>query len=62
LKALPTFKELHTDKNPVKLLKAIKGLTFKFDGEKEYEMSLVEANGTPTNYDQQSDLPNYGVV
>jgi hypothetical protein len=43
LKALPTFKKLHADKNPVELLKAIKGLTFKFDNEKEYEMSLVEA-------------------
>jgi hypothetical protein len=43
LKELPKFKKLHADKNPVKLLKAIKGLTFKFDNEKEYEMSLVEA-------------------
>jgi hypothetical protein len=43
VKALPTFKEMHTEKDPVKLLKSIKGLTFKFDSEKEYEMSLVEA-------------------
>jgi hypothetical protein len=43
LKALPTFKNLHANRNPVKLLKAIKGLTFKFDNEKRYEMSLVEA-------------------
>jgi hypothetical protein len=43
LKALPTVKEMHTEKDPVKLLKSIKGLTFKFDSEKEYEMSLVEA-------------------
>jgi hypothetical protein len=43
LKALPTFKKLHADENPIKLLKAVKGLTFKFDNGKEYEMSLVEA-------------------
>jgi hypothetical protein len=43
LKALPSFKEMHTEKVPVKLLKSIKGLTFKFDSEKECEMSLVEA-------------------
>jgi hypothetical protein len=43
LKALPTFKEMHVDKDPVTLLKAIKRLTFKFDNEKEYEISLIEA-------------------
>jgi hypothetical protein len=43
LKALPTFKEVHTEKDPVKFLKSIKGLTFKFDSEREYEMSLVKA-------------------
>jgi hypothetical protein len=43
LKALPTFKEMHTEKDPVKLLKSIKGLTFKCDSEKEYGMSRVEA-------------------
>ena len=43
LKALSTFKEMHTEKDPIKLLKSSKGLTFKFDSEKEYEMNLVEA-------------------
>jgi hypothetical protein len=42
LKALPMFKEFHADKDPVKFLKAIKELTFKFNSKEEYEMSLVE--------------------
>jgi hypothetical protein len=43
LKALPTLKEIHTVKDPVKLLKINRGLRFKFNSEKEFEMSLVEA-------------------
>jgi hypothetical protein len=43
LKALANFKDMHTDKDPVKLLESIKVLTFKFNNEKEYEVSLVEA-------------------
>jgi hypothetical protein len=35
LKALPTFQEMHVDKDPVTLLQAIKRLTFKFNNEKE---------------------------
>jgi hypothetical protein len=58
LKALPTFKKLHADKNPVKLLKAIKGLTFKFDNEKEYEMSLVEAIDKLYQLHQTKELTN----
>jgi hypothetical protein len=42
-KSSTQFKEMHKEKDPVKLLKSIKGLTFKFDSEKEYEMSLLEA-------------------
>jgi hypothetical protein len=43
LKAMPTFKMMHAKRDALALLKGIKGLTFMFDGEKEYEMSLVEA-------------------
>jgi hypothetical protein len=37
LKAINTFNDIHMNKDTVELLKAIKGLTFKFDG----EMNLV---------------------
>ena len=43
LKAMPTFKMMHAKRDALALLKGIKGLTFMFDGEKEFEMSLVEA-------------------
>jgi hypothetical protein len=43
LKAMPTFKMMHTKRDALALLKGIKGLTFMFDGKKEFEMSLVEA-------------------
>jgi hypothetical protein len=58
LKALPTFKGLHIDRNPVKLLKAIKGLTLKVDSEKEYEMSLVEAIDKLYQTYQTKDMSN----
>jgi hypothetical protein len=58
LKALPTFKKLHADKNPVKLSKAIKGLTFKFDNEKEYEMSFVEAIDKLYQIHQTKEMTN----
>jgi hypothetical protein len=58
LKALSNFKDMHMDKNPVKLLKAIKGLTFKFDNEKEYEMSLVEAVDKLYRTYQTKDMTN----
>ena len=43
MKATPGFKDMHMNKDSLMLLKTIKGLTFQFDGEKEYEMSLVDA-------------------
>jgi hypothetical protein len=43
---------------PVKLLKAIKGLTFRFDSEKEYEMSLVEAIDKLYQMYQPKDMSN----
>jgi hypothetical protein len=58
LKALPKFKEMHVDKDPVTLLKVIKGLTFKFDNEKEYEMSLVETINKMYRTYQMKDLSN----
>ena len=58
LKAMPTFKEMHVTKDPVTLLKAIKGLTFKFDNEKEHEMSLVEAIDKLYRTYQTKDITN----
>jgi hypothetical protein len=58
LKAMPTFKEMHSEKDPVKLLKAIKGLTFRFDSKKEYEMSLVEAIDKLYQLYQEKNMPN----
>ena len=43
LKATASFKEMHLDRDTIRIIKSIKGLTFRFDGEKEFEMSLVEA-------------------
>jgi hypothetical protein len=43
LNATPVYKDMHLNKDSLMLLKTIKGLTFQFDGEKEYEMSLVDA-------------------
>jgi uncharacterized protein YabN with tetrapyrrole methylase and pyrophosphatase domain len=58
LKALPTFKEIHVDKDPVTLLKAIKELTFKFDNEKLYDMSLAEAIDNLNRTYQTKDMSN----
>jgi hypothetical protein len=58
LKAMPIFKEMHHEKDPIKLLKAIKGLTFRFDSNKEYEMSLVEAIDKLYRFYQGKDMPN----
>jgi hypothetical protein len=58
LKALPMFKEMHLDKDPITLLQAIKGLTFKFDNEKEYEMSLVEVIDKLYQTYQTKDMSN----
>ena len=58
LKSLPMFKDMHIAKDPIKLLKAIKALTFKFDNEKEYEMSLVEAIDKLYQVQQTKDMTN----
>jgi hypothetical protein len=58
LKAMPTFKEMHHEKDPIKRLKAIKGLTFRFDSKKQYEMSLVEAIDKLYRFYQGKDMPN----
>jgi hypothetical protein len=34
LKSMPTFKDIHANKDALRLLRAIKGLVFRFDGEK----------------------------
>jgi hypothetical protein len=44
LNGIPSFKTIHTEKDSLALLKVIKGLIFRFNGKKEFEMSLVEAN------------------
>jgi hypothetical protein len=41
LKAIDAFMDIHRNKDTLELLEAIKGLAFKFDGEKEFGMSLV---------------------
>jgi hypothetical protein len=58
LNTLPTFKEMQVNKDPVTLLQVIKGLTFKFDNEKEYEMSLVKAIDKLYQTYQTKDLSN----
>jgi hypothetical protein len=58
LKAMPTFKEMHSEKDPIKLLKAIKGLTFRLDNKKEYDLSLVEAIDKLFRLYQSKDMPN----
>jgi hypothetical protein len=42
LKAMPTFKEMHSEKDPMQHLKVSKGLIFRLIEKKEYEMCLVE--------------------
>jgi hypothetical protein len=44
LKELPTYQEMHVRKDALQLLKAIKAFTFMSNNNKEYEMSLVEAD------------------
>jgi hypothetical protein len=34
LKSMPTFKDIHANKDALRLLRSIKGLVFRFDGEK----------------------------
>jgi hypothetical protein len=58
LKAMPTFNDIHNNKNTLELLKAIKGLAFKFDGEKELGMSLVEAMDKFYRFYQSKEMPN----
>jgi hypothetical protein len=58
LNAMPVFKTIHADKDVLGLLKAIKGLVFRFDGEKEFEMSLVEANDKLYRMYQGKEMTN----
>jgi hypothetical protein len=58
LKATLTFKDIYVEKNPIKLLKAIKGLIFRFDSKKEYEMSRVEPIDKLYRMYQPKDMSN----
>ena len=58
LKDIPTFNEVHYEKDRVNILKAIQGLTFRFDSEKEYKMSLVEAVDKLFRLYQSKDMSN----
>jgi hypothetical protein len=55
---LAEFKTIHENKYALALLKAVKGLVFKFDGEKEFEMSLVEATDKLYRVYQTKDMTN----
>jgi hypothetical protein len=52
------FKTIHTNKDALALLKAVKGVVFKFDDEKEFEMSLVEATDKLYRMYQTKDMTN----
>jgi hypothetical protein len=58
LNGLAEFKAIHANKDALALLKAVKGLVFKFDGEKEFEMSLVEAIEKLYSMHQTKDMTN----
>jgi hypothetical protein len=58
LKGTLSFKDMHMNKDPLMFPKAIKGLMFRFDGEKEYEMSLVDAMDKLYRMFQTKDMTN----
>jgi hypothetical protein len=58
LKALPSFAEMHEEKDLVKLPRAIKGHTFTFNIKKEYKMSLVDAVDRLYRFYQAKDMTN----
>jgi hypothetical protein len=58
LKGLPTYHEMHFKKNALSLVKAIKAFTFMSNNNKEYEMSLVEAEERFRRVYQTKDMSN----
>ena len=58
LKTLNTYKDMHHKKDALNLLKAVKGFTFMFNGEKEHEMSLAEAIDRVYRIYQGKDMSN----
>jgi hypothetical protein len=58
LNGLAEFKNIHANKDALALLKEVKGLVFKFDGKKEFEMSLVEATDKLYHMYQTKDKTN----
>jgi len=58
LKTLVTYKDMHIKKDALNLLKEIKGFTFMFNGEKEYEMSLAESIDRFYRIYQGKDMTN----
>jgi hypothetical protein len=58
LNGISSFKTIHAEKDSLALLKMIKGLVFRFDGEKEFELSLVEANDKLHKMYQTKEMTN----
>jgi hypothetical protein len=49
---------MHSDKDPIRLFKAIKDLKFRFDSNKEYKMSLLEDIDKLFQLYQSKDMTN----